>query len=249
LVELRRTIGAALVYPTIVMMVAAWLFMYFIAEVAPALVDAYEGLRLPVAAPARSIASLGQRAEPWWALLPLIFPVALAAWWLITRRATLDVSPVTLGLGWTPSARSLLRAGRLAVFCDTLALMVEHNTPLDEAVTLAAEASGDRSLADDARRLTEALRRGLPASQAALALAHFPPLLRWMVLGARDSRLCRALRAAADSYRQQALRQGHWLSVWLPLLLTGVLGGGVTLLYAATVLGPWFAALEQLGQP
>jgi type II secretory pathway component PulF len=181
--------------------------------------------------------------------LPLIFPLALAVWWFATRRATLDISPMTLGLGWTPSARSLLRAGRLAVFSDTLALMVEHQTPLDEAVTLAGEASGDRRLADDARQFADALRRGLPASQAAGALAHFPPLLRWLVLGARDARLCHALRSSADSYRQQALRQARWLTVWLPLALTGVVGGGVTLLYAATILGPWFAALHEMGQP
>jgi type II secretory pathway component PulF len=62
LAELRRMIGAAMVYPTIVMMLAAWLFLYFIVEVAPKLTAAYSEFSLPLAAPSRLLASFGRHA-------------------------------------------------------------------------------------------------------------------------------------------------------------------------------------------
>ena len=55
-------------------------------------------------------------------------------------------------------------AGRLATFADVMALLVEQEVPLDEAVILAADSSGDQGLRDTSRELAEWIRRGQPMS-------------------------------------------------------------------------------------
>ena len=45
--------------------------------------------------------------------------------------------------GWVPWTGRMLRCSRTATFLEVLALLVENETPLPEAVVLAAEASGD----------------------------------------------------------------------------------------------------------
>ena len=52
----------------------------------------------------------------------------------------------------------MLRWSRTATFLEILALLVENHTPLDEAVTLAGEASGDRQTLRAARQLAAMLR-------------------------------------------------------------------------------------------
>jgi hypothetical protein len=41
----------------------------------------------------------------------------------------------------------------------------------------------------------------------------------------------------------------HWLSVYLPLLLTAAIGGTVVMVYSLSVLGPVFYLMRAMGQP
>ena len=53
----------------------------------------------------------------------------------------------------------------MAAFAEVLALLVEQQTPLDEALRLAADASGDESLRVAAGRVAAAVARGEPAAR------------------------------------------------------------------------------------
>ena len=76
-----------------------------------------------------------------------------------------------------PTVAKLLHAGRMATFADVLAMMVDQRVPLDEAVVLSAEASGDRILKEASAGLAESIRSGTQRAEVSPA---FPPLLAWM---------------------------------------------------------------------
>ncbi len=57
----------------------------------------------------------------------------------------------------------MLTSFRIANFTDLLSLLIEHHVPLDEAVRLAGDASGDRRLRDAAGRFAESIRRAARA--------------------------------------------------------------------------------------
>jgi type II secretory pathway component PulF len=98
--------------------------------------------------------------------------------------------------------------------------------------------------------MAERLERGEVAAAAHVGHVGFPPLLAWLLTGgAPEAQLLSALEHLARAYRHEALRLAHWLSVYLPLVLTVALGGTVVLVYALAVLAPVFHLLRALGQP
>ena len=121
---------------------------------------------------------------------------------------------------------------------------MENRVPLPEGIVLAAEASGDRQLVAAARRIAEALQRGEPPAGD----GQIPPLLRWlMAANQRPDALLPAMHSAAATYRRLAQYQLDVARLLLPMLLTVVIGGGVTLLYAASLFLPYASLLRTLG--
>jgi type II secretory pathway component PulF len=134
-----------------------------------------------------------------------------------------------------------------------LALLVEHQTPLSEAVVLSAEASGDPRLTLAAKQLAAEIGSGIANPSGAeepRGLAEIPPLLRWLIAtGGNQASFAAALRDAADTYRRRAIRRADWLRLYLPMLLTLGIGGTVVLLYALSLFVPWTSMLFELTKP
>ena len=138
----------------------------------------------------------------------------------------------------------------MATFAELLRLMNDHQVPMPEAVVLAADASGDRALSQGARQIAERLEGGEVLRGRSDLPVEFPPLLGWsIVFGAGQTGLGRALSASAEMYRQRAARAVRWASVYLPLVLTVVIGGGAVLLHGLIVFWPFTRMLSQLGLP
>src|SRR6185369_14533898 len=139
------------------------------------------------------------------------------------------------------------RASRLATLSDLLALLVGNSVPLAEAVDLASSAVGSTAIAAGGKELAQRLARCETIREAP---AGFPPLLAWTVTGAHSqSQLVRSLRRAADVYRDEAARRSQWLMVYVPLVATIGICGGLVFVYAALTLGPWLALLYRISLP
>ena len=74
------------------------------------------------------------------------------------------------------------------------------------------------------------------------------PLLGWLI---RDHRhhgnLHASLQNTAHMYRRRAMALAEWLSIYLPVLMTIIIGGTATVLYALAMLGPWFMLIYRMG--
>ena len=135
----------------------------------------------------------------------------------------------------------------MATFSEVLALLIEHEVPLDEAVILSGEASGDALLSEAAAAMAQRLRGGQRGAELPPA---FPPLLAWMITsGTRREQLAKSLRQSADSYRRRARSMGNWLTIYLPMLLSAGIGGVIALLYVLLVMAPFYNLLFQLSMP
>lgn len=249
-VETRRTVVAALVYPVFVLAVAYSLFTFMIVKCFPVLTHMYAEV-LPGQHPLAVFEWLADHVSDWQLWPPLLLFACLGVWWLRTQYALLAEGrgPSRGRSQHRPSVRNLLHAGRMATFADVLAVLIEHQVPLPEAIALAADASGDRRLRASGRELAERLRRGeLPGN--AMTLAGAPPVLNWLLMNsASQDRWRESLRRAAESYRRRAQWMGRWLSLYLPVTLTVAIGGTAAMLYAVAFFGPWCRLLYLLSQP
>jgi len=137
----------------------------------------------------------------------------------------------------------------MAAFAEILSLLIKQRVPLQEAIVLAADASGDRGLSGAAREIADRQRSGEIIGGLDTIPAPFPPLLGWLVLaGMHQPNLSETLLITADSYRQRAPRAALWTSLYLPIVLTVVFGGTATVLQAVVTFGPIYRMLYDLGQ-
>jgi len=244
----RQMVVTSFVYPVFVFLLAWTLFVLFVAQYAPWVAPYFQEMSPAAARPMVWLASIGHSAIIWGPLVP-VFVIALGSlWWHQASRASL-VQPHSrrLLLEWIPWMGPMLRSFRISAFADILALLVENEVPLPEAIRLAAEATGDTRMIDASQAMAAALQRGEKFNDVHNEPCLFPPLLSWLMsAGHERSSLLPGLRHAADAYHRRAVHQAETARVFLPVLLTVVIGGGALLVYALMVFVPWITLLHAL---
>jgi len=252
LAQTRRMIAAGMIYPLLVFLVAWGLFVFYTWKLADTFLRLAEDMELPGRVFFETLDDWGQSAAYWGPSVPVAVLLLAWLWWRSSGRASLaDPGAAGVLLGWLPGMRPMLHNFQIATFTDVLALLVEHRVPLTEAVVLAADAAGGDGLKEASRQVAEAIRRGEPLdARTPGAAAALPPLLVWLLSrGQTQDALPAALGRAAEMYHQRACYLAEAARVFTPVILTLVVGGTVTLLYALLVLGSWFTILKALAYP
>jgi general secretion pathway protein F len=248
LVDLRRRITLALLYPFIVVVLAYLLFGVFIVHMLRRFRETYELFRLPLYWSMEVLLQVAEWVALWWWVPPLCF-LAVVIWWMTTAGARLlTFNGAARPLAWIPYVGRISRYFQYANFADLLALMVEHQVPLPEGLRLTAEATGDARL----RRSGSALAESIESSESVNGNAHrrfgFPPFLYWVLTcGQSASGMAKLLRHAASIYRRQGVNLSHWLKIIFPIAAAVVIGGGVTVLYTLSLFGPLAQLWNDLG--
>ncbi|MHB8969844.1 MAG: type II secretion system F family protein [Pirellulaceae bacterium] len=259
--DVRRSIAVALIYPFVVVAIACGFLVFSLTYLAPVLANAYRTLLSRPDPVVNAIGVLGASMHIWAPWVPIVLALVFLVWWYRAGRAIRSLTGSGRGhasrflFGRTrprlwPSVTQALRDGRMATFAELLRLMNDHQVSLSVAVVLAADASGDRALSQGARQIAERLDGGEVLRGRSDLPIEFPPLLGWSIVsGTGQAGLGRALSASAEMYRQRAARAVRWASVYLPIALTVVLGGGAVLLHGLIVFWPFTRMLSQLGLP
>ena len=254
--ELRRAVGSALVYPLTVVALAYGLFVFLVVHLAPTTVGVYESLTSSSDPLLTWMVWLGETAKWWAAWPPLVVVLILVIRWYRSGRASMAQGGAVTARSsgffrrrWA-SVGQALHDGRMATFAEMLSLLIKQQVPLQEAIVLAADASGDRGLSRAAREVADRQQAGEVFESRDAVPVPFPPLLGWLVMaGADQPGISDTLLETADSYRRRAARAATWTAMYLPILLTAVFGGAATVLQGVAPFGPICRMLYELGQP
>ncbi|MBS0266118.1 MAG: type II secretion system F family protein [Planctomycetes bacterium] len=250
MIELRRQVVLAMMYPLIVTLLAYVLFVCFVAHVVERFRETYEIFRIPVPWMLQLTADVAQGLSNWWWVCPLLF-LGLIVWWVASGGAqVLAFRGLTQPLAWFPYVGTISLYFRHANFSDLLALLVEHQVPLPEGLRLVGGASADPRLEGASLELADALERGQLLDAYWGRKAGWPPFLFWVLAaGQRQSELPRLLRHAAAIYRRQALTLSRWFRTIFPIVAAIAIGGTVTVVYAFTLFGSLAQFWMDLGTP
>ncbi|MEX2140985.1 MAG: type II secretion system F family protein [Pirellulales bacterium] len=246
--ELRRAVSLAMLYPLVIFLLTYGLFVFLVVNVIPVLVSYDWTNTTPTLV--GWVNGLGDSVHVWGPVVPIVVIGLAAVWWQRSRRAAL-LQP-GFGdryLGWVPSLRSVFASSRAGAFCEVLSVLVAHGVPLAEALRLAAQSSGDARILGSAEEMAVRIEAGGKPDEE-LDQGRFSPLVNWLLL-TRGSKgeLVQSLRFAADSYQRRASRQAEWLGLYLPLILTAVIGGAVVFLYAMALFVPWSMMMSEIAAP
>jgi type II secretory pathway component PulF len=249
--ELRRLTRLAMIYPIFLVFLAYGLFVCAIVWFQPRLAQLYDVMDVPASSLNLRLIDLGRTAPPWAVGIPIVAVVVLLLWWFNSKRAA---AKTLRGWHFGPVDR-LLYYSQLAAFTDLLALLLENGTPLPEAIVLAASAEGDKRLRNSAAEFSRLVAAGVQsraadqqALPALLQSAGFPPLVSWLLVsGAQQEALVESLHNTAQAYHHRAQRLDDWLRLYIPLVFVVVIGGAAVLIYALSLLGPWYQMLTHIG--
>lgn len=234
--DMRQAVMTSLVYPLFVVFVAIVSLVLLTTRISPVMLVAFHDFTERESPLLSSLVWLGRHSVWWAGFLPMLGAICLATWWFTTSRAHV-LSNATL-IRW-PASLALLRNSRLATFTEILSLLVRQNVPFHEGIELASQASGDRNLRDAGATVAASLRQGKSLSVTDVGMAAFPPLLGWLLAyGGQTETLSRMLQEMSQRYRHQARRAANFTAVFLPIIITVVVGGTVVLLEAIAVFLP-----------
>ena len=247
--ELRRRIGLALVYPLIVLMLAYGLFLLMCTQLAPRMRWTFENMGWPTGLYG-ALADIGRTSIYWGWVLPAVV-IGLIIWWRRSGQQFLTGEGKPAGLACCcPGVKQISTYYRSAQFADLLALLVEQDVPMPQAIVLAAETTNDPAMQNAARAIADATSRGLFVPGGASGRSGFPPFLHWLITRREEQEgLVSALKAAADMYRRRAVLITDWIQIAFPMIAAVVIGGGATLLYTLTVFYPLAEILKALADP
>lgn len=242
--DLRRTIGRALIYPALVAWLAYLLAVGFLVQVFESYEQLFEVNRMEPTAVYLITAGL-RDSLPYWFWLPPAVLIALSGLWMASNRASvLGAGGISRVLVWVPGMSRFLRLYRTASFTSLLALLLKHEVPLPDAVTLAADASGDRALRRTATQFSAAVIQG---HKPDLAPGVLPPFVCWLLCRGTDlGVLCEQLEKASEMYARRAELQADWIRFGFPALAAAGLGGTVVLGYALLFVLPFVDVIRKL---
>lgn len=238
--SLRSVVLVALIYPSLTLAVAVLAYAVIAFHVLPGYV-AFRADLLPTTVNWHSrLTAFAADHGAWLMTVPLAGLVVLAVWWFRAWRSF-------AGVGGLPGGRAILRRVHTSLFADTLAMLLQHEVPLPEALRLAGDATGDITLARAAQDGATRTSAGQSLAEGDLA-AHCP----WLVLllsGLTAAPLVHALRRFAADEREQAARSAELLATFLPSAVSIIFSGTVVFILGVLALGPWFATLLDLAAP
>jgi general secretion pathway protein F len=237
--DLRRSVGLSLIYPTMLLCVAL-LQVPLLAHVLSIMVAWMRDGKNTIPSWLLYFENWSDRRIGWWIAIPSIIVL------LFLLTSALSGAGLVRG-GWRtelfrmlPWVRGAIDNARRAHFSDQLSLLVEHGVPLGESLRIASDATVDPGLRRDALAGADAIERGESLRDICAREGAFTPTLRWLMGGgASNETLARSLRHAAETYQRRAIASADLARIYLPGLLTVLIGGGVVTTLALLVMWPW----------
>lgn len=222
--DLRQTLWMALVYPLALLLVVPLILGVLQLAVIPEFSRIFEGfeIKLPWLTQALIAISKALSQHAWLPLLVLcgavvgicvLIRIALGA--VETRRIICKVPVIGPLIRWTALAR----------FSPLLSLLIESRMPLEEALVLAGDATGDVLIRAECRTLAERLRSGesleSSAGQGGALPASFVRAMSW---DKQRGALPEVLQSMADMYAGRARALAVLLASLLPIAIVLFVG-------------------------
>lgn len=245
--ELRRLFGLAAIYPLLLVVLATVLFSQVGVPLLVSIQDILVSEHASISPVAIWFCYVGVRLGPYAMWFGIGLALLAILWWFVSHRMVASQADwLDRTIGWLPGINRMLATGRTAAFLETLRLLVAQRIPVERALTLSAESTGDELLMRDAEELAKQVRTGGNVTSSTGRLRRLPQLVAWLLTTNQSHEaLTTALDSMAKAYLERAQRMGDVLRVYLPIWLTLFIGGGVTIVYVLSLSIPWLATLSE----
>jgi general secretion pathway protein F len=233
--DLRRSLWMRLVYPAFSLGFALAIFLFVCVVLMTGFSKIFQDFGMPVPVITRVMLTFSRVvAEVWWPLLKGIATLLIVSF---LASLVLSTSARRAILASVPLIGPVIRLTSRGEFSHLLALLLESEVPLAEALTLAGEGVGDRSVASASETAARAVEGGQSLATALSSGGLFPAGFARILAWAEDHRgLPEALHMAGEMFEARARSQANFVSTLCGVLaVLSILGGVLTTIMAILV--------------
>ena len=238
--ELRATVVSALVYPSILLFVAALSVVLLLAFVVPQFTVLFDNMGAALPWPTRIVVGAGDLFRHyWWALLVGVAVAAVLIERALQnpeRRRRFDYRVMAL-----PLFGDLLWKMETARFCHTLSTLLKNGLPLLSGLKLAQQVVGNRKIGDGLSAVSEDLKHGRGIAGPLAQHNVLPHLALQMIrVGEESGTLDAMLAKVADLFdRETRASVQRLLTLLEPALIIGLgaLVAGIIVSILLAILG------------
>ena len=216
----KKKIVASLVYPTLLIFVAAVIVTYLVTAVVPKFATLYGDLGVDLPGPTKFLinVTVGYRYYILGAVLAFILAGIVVFIWSRSEQGGVAFDRL---LFKTPVIGETLLKFQVAQFCRTLATLLTGGTPLVAALSTSSESITSKLLRGTIGQATQMVREGESLHSALSASRVMPDMALDMIeVGESSGALAPMLNSVAEFYEEEvSLRLGALVSLIEPLLL------------------------------
>lgn len=244
-VETRKRIKTAMRYPTFVISFITLAMFILNLKVIPQFTTMFSrfGVELPL--PTRILIGMSNFFVNYWmvmigAIVALLFAFRT---WINTRRGAETWDKFRLRM---PIVGGIVNRAQLARFSRTFSLMLKAGVPLNQSLSLSAEALENKFLENRILKMKSEIEAGTSVSVTAANANIFTPLVLQMIaVGEETGRIDELLLEVADFYDREVDYELKTLTARIePILLTLV--AGMVLVLALGIFLPMWGMLDAL---
>jgi general secretion pathway protein F len=195
---LRSKVAAAMIYPTVLSLVATLVVICLMIFVVPSLTEQFEAFETKLPSLTRILIAVSDFLSSYWLFLLIVIGLATAgASRLLQREAVRE--RVDAGFLRAPVVGRWAAAVSASRFVRAMSTLVASGTPVFESVRIARASVGNRTAAKAVDGMADRIEQGEPLSQAMRRSGFVPPMVVYMAAsGENAGDLPGMLEKAAD---------------------------------------------------
>jgi type IV pilus assembly protein PilC len=245
-VKLKRAVKSAMVYPIVVLSVAAAVIILLLWKVVPIFATLFAGLGVSLPLPTRIVIGLSNFIGSYFGLFILVAAIAGVVGikvWYGTPVGRMAIDRTLLKL---PLIGILLRKIAVARFTRTLGTLISSGVPILEALDITARTAGNAVIEKALFQVRKALEAGRNLSEPLTESGVFPGMVTQMIgVGEQTGAMDAMLQKIADFYEDEVdAAVKDLLAAMEPLMIVvlGVVVGGIVI----SMYLPLFSLIGQL---
>ncbi|WP_040613587.1 type II secretion system inner membrane protein GspF [Oceanicaulis sp. HTCC2633] len=217
---LKRRVGAALIYPSVLGVVALLVVCVLLVAIVPKIAEQFDTMNMTLPLITRVMIALSDGLQASWPILLVAIVGAVLLYSVLIRREPVKRAVQTSQLG-LPGLGGFARKVEAARFARTMAILINAGAVLPEALRAARRASDNLPFQAMLGEVIEQVETGKGLADALRQARWFPPLMVYMVAaGERSGRLAEMFQRSAE--HMEAEVDGA-ITVGLSLLEPGII--------------------------
>jgi len=196
--KLQRKVKSALMYPTIVTIVAIGITIFLLVKVIPVFGEVYDGFGAKLPGPTQALINLSHFVKAWWYVMALVAGAVVYGWLYFIKtpagRAFWDTRRIKLPI-FGPIAHKIC----LARFARTLSSLVRSGVPILEVLQIVTQTVGNVVMEKAIKQAAMDIERGEGISAALGKHPVFPNMIiRMCTAGEQTGKIDSMLERIAD---------------------------------------------------